>query len=165
MAGDRAGFQIRKAGPADAPILAETRIEFMRIVKDGGLPDEDGWRAFLLGHFSRSLKKGRLLAWLAVTDGEARATAAVRLDRVRKGRGPAGSLDGYVMSVYTEAAWRGRGMARALMVTLIAEARLRGLRRLVLHPTEDGRRLYEALGFRQYRNVMVLRLDASEPGQ
>jgi GNAT superfamily N-acetyltransferase len=163
MRSDDRNFGIRPARAADAPYLAATRMDFMKIVKDGGLADEDGWLSFLTGHFSRALSKGRLLAWLAVAGGEARATAALRLDRVKAGRGPAGSVDGYVMSVYTEPGWRGRGMARALMEGLIDEARRRGLRRLVLNPTEDGRRLYESLGFRRFRNVMVLWLEAAGP--
>jgi GNAT superfamily N-acetyltransferase len=63
------------------------------------------------------------------------------------------------MSVYTKPGYRRRGISRALLGLAIEEGRKRGLRRLVLHPTDDGRPLYESLGFRSYRTVMILPLE------
>ena len=138
----------------------------MRIVKNGGLPDEEDWLSGLSSYFGRSLARGRLLAWLCLDGGEAVASAALRIDPVRKDRAPLGAAragpapsDGYVMSVYTKPGYRRRGISRAILGLAIEEGRKRGLRRLVLHPTDDGRPLYESLGFRSYRTVMILPLD------
>lgn len=148
----------RAALPGDAAVLAGLRLEFMRIVKDSGIPDEEAWRRGLTAYFARGLGSGKLRAWLCVAGGEAVASSALRIDPVRPGRGPAGTRDGYVMSIYTKPAFRGRGIARSLMETLIAEARSSGLRRLVLNPTDDGRPLYASLGFKSFRTVMLLDL-------
>jgi ribosomal protein S18 acetylase RimI-like enzyme len=138
----------------------------MRIVKNGGLPDEEDWLSGLSSYFGRSLARGRLLAWLCLDGGEAVASAALRIDPVRKDRTPLGTAragpapaDGYIMSVYTKPGYRRRGISRALLGLAIEEGRKRGLRRLVLHPTDDGRPLYESLGFRSYRTVMILPLE------
>ena len=157
------GLAIRRAEPADAAILAALRLEFMRIVKNGGLPDEEDWLSGLSSYFGRSMARGKLLAWLCFDGDEAVASAALRMDPIRRDRAPgpgsAGAADGYIMSVYTKPAYRRRGISRALLDLAIEEGRRRGLRRLVLHPTDDGRPLYESLGFRSYRTVMTLPLE------
>jgi ribosomal protein S18 acetylase RimI-like enzyme len=43
--------------------------------------------------------------------------------------------------------WRRRGVAEALMRAVLDVLALRGIRRIVLHASDDGRRLYERLGF------------------
>ena len=52
-----------------------------------------------------------------------------------------------VLNVYVEPEWRKRGIADALMRALLQELAARGIRRVVLHASDDGRRLYERLGF------------------
>lgn len=52
-----------------------------------------------------------------------------------------------VVNVYTEPAWRGRGVARALMQRLMTWASEEGHERVVLHASDDGRPLYVSLGF------------------
>lgn len=52
-----------------------------------------------------------------------------------------------VLNVYTEPAWRRRGLAELLMRRVLAWAREERLDRLVLHASQEGRRLYERLGF------------------
>jgi putative acetyltransferase len=63
-----------------------------------------------------------------------------------------GPTHGEVKSMRTPAAWRGRGVARAMLAHLIEHARARGLERLSLETgSEPGfapaRALYEAFGF------------------
>ncbi|MBL8967606.1 MAG: GNAT family N-acetyltransferase [Spirochaetaceae bacterium] len=145
----------------------------MRIVKDGGIPDEDALRKDLTAYFRRTMERDRLAAWLSLDGGKPVASAALRIDRarLRAGAGAAASpnnpaakasrLEGYVMSVYTAPSHRGRGLARTLLDLLLEEARIRNLLRLRLHPTEDGRPLYLKLGFRDFRGTMVLRLPSA----
>lgn len=145
---------VRPAGPGDIPALVELRIEFMHIIKNSGLTGEDEWRRGLSAYFGSWMARGRLFAWLAADGDRPVATAALRLDRTRRGR--PGPWDGYVMSIYTQPAWRGKGLATELLGSLIREASSLGLPRLILHPTEDGRALYSSLGFRIYRGLMIL---------
>lgn len=153
--GPASGLDFRRAGLADAPTLARLRVEFVRIVKDGGIPDEAGYEAALARYFAGGLRRGRLLAWLCLDGGEAVASAALRIDR---GRRPGQAERGYVMSVFTREPYRRRGLASRLLGLLIEEARARGLERLSLHPTADGLPLYLGLGFRPFRTVMILPL-------
>jgi len=61
--------------------------------------------------------------------------------------GAPGRWRAYISSVATDPAWRRRGLARAVLTTLVADADERGVDVLELHATGEGRPLYEALGF------------------
>jgi predicted GNAT family acetyltransferase len=52
-----------------------------------------------------------------------------------------------VVNVYTEAAWRRRGIARTLMKTAMEWSVARGYDRMVLHASDAARPLYASLGF------------------
>ena len=52
-----------------------------------------------------------------------------------------------VLNVYTERAWRRRGVADALMRELLRWCRGNGIESVVLHASGEGRPLYEKLGF------------------
>jgi len=149
------GAEFRRAGPRDVDALVDLRIDFMRIVKDGGLPDEEAWRAELAGLFARDLASGALLAWVAEEEGRVVASCGLAL-----GRPDAAEGEGEILSVYTAGAYRRRGIGAALLRLALGEARARGLRRLRLQPTDDGRPLYERAGFRDEGRDMVLVLEA-----
>lgn len=52
-----------------------------------------------------------------------------------------------IVNVYTEAEHRRRGLARLVMETILAWCRDEGYRTVVLHASDDGRALYQSLGF------------------
>jgi len=54
-----------------------------------------------------------------------------------------------VVNVFTEPEFRRQGLARQLMLAVLAWARDERLDSLVLHAAKDGRALYESLGFTQ----------------
>jgi len=45
--------------------------------------------------------------------------------------------------------WRRRGVGEAVMRVVLDALAARGIRRIVLHASENGRPLYERLGFRR----------------
>ena len=63
----------------------------------------------------------------------------------------------WILNVYVEPEHRGRGYARAVMEALIDFCLRQGFRSVALHASEEGRTLYEKLGFRQ-TNEMRLKL-------
>jgi len=54
-----------------------------------------------------------------------------------------------IINVFTEPEWRRRGLAALLLRQIIAWARTERLDRLVLHASDEGRSVYERLGFIQ----------------
>jgi carbonic anhydrase len=80
--------------------------------------------------------------WLAVHDEVGVGCVALR---------PLDDRSAEVKRMYVDDAWRGRGVGRALMETLVAAARERGYATLRLGTLDDmkvAQRLYESLGFR-----------------
>jgi ribosomal protein S18 acetylase RimI-like enzyme len=113
----------------------------------GTLPDQEALRrakeAWLGEHLGRDF-----FAWVAELDGEPVASAGLMWFPHPPGPiNPAG-LEAYVLNVYTRPEARRMGLARELMTHVVEEARARGVRRIWLRASDDGRPLYEAMGFR-----------------
>ncbi len=66
----------------------------------------------------------------------------------------------YIHSMYTDPAFRARGVASRLVRTMVCWARARGYARIYLHASPMGRSVYARLGF-VAGNEMRLELDAS----
>jgi GNAT superfamily N-acetyltransferase len=63
----------------------------------------------------------------------------------------------WILNIYVEPTHRRRGLAKAIMNRLIDWCRANGFRSVALHSSEEGRSLYDKLGF-QATNEMRLRL-------
>ncbi len=63
-----------------------------------------------------------------------------------------------ILNVYTEPEFRRQGVARRIVQTILDWIRARGLRSANLHASDEGRVLYEKLGF-VATNEMRLRFD------
>ncbi|SDB50912.1 Ribosomal protein S18 acetylase RimI [Ruminococcaceae bacterium FB2012] len=62
----------------------------------------------------------------------------------------------YIMNMYTEPAYRRRGIASALLERIVGECRSRGIEKITLEATDMGRPLYEKHGFVSAGHEMVL---------
>src|SRR5262249_9210650 len=152
-----AEFTVREATVADAAVIARHRAEMFRDM--GRLPPP--LYPVLMSAGSRyladALATGEDAGWVGApgdTPGRVAAGAGLRRRRVRPH--PTGGADGVVLAegrqgivlnVFTERPWRRRGLARLLMEHVLVAARRRGLDSLVLHASDEGRALYEQLGF------------------
>jgi GNAT superfamily N-acetyltransferase len=63
----------------------------------------------------------------------------------------------YLMSMYTEKRFRRKGVARLIVKAALKWSQEQGYDRMVLHASEEGRPVYEGLGFAQ-TNEMRLKL-------
>jgi GNAT superfamily N-acetyltransferase len=96
-------------------------------------------------------------AWLAWEGDHPVAGGAVLITRW-----PAHAYDlecrrATILNVYTDRNYRRRGIARQLMQTMISWCKQQGFARITLHASDDGRHLYESLGF-EASNEMLLKL-------
>jgi GNAT superfamily N-acetyltransferase len=149
-------FRVRPATPHDAPVLAKHRVEMFRDM--GQLADEDTAAALrsatepLIGEW---IAAGSYLGWLAepvTRPGLVVGGAGLQLRPMlpRPGREGPGILSGaeaYVMNVFVERAWRRRGVASLLMEYVLGYVRERRIRVVTLHASDEGRPLYDRLGF------------------
>ncbi|HEY6208532.1 MAG TPA: GNAT family N-acetyltransferase [Gemmatimonadales bacterium] len=148
-------FTVRRATVADAPILARHRAAMFRDM--GVLPEHlldvlvDASRRY----FEEAIPSGEYVGWLAARAMPASdiiAGAGLQLRRVLPHPDPGGRAialgpQGIVLNVYTEPAWRRRGLAALLMRQVLDWAAAHGITNLVLHASPDARALYKKLGF------------------
>ena len=146
---------MRLATAADAPALARHRAEMFR---DMGELAEEAYELLLEAarrDLATWLAAGEYVGWVASPTerpGEIVAGAGIQLRRLlprpeQGGRALRQGPEAIVLNVFTERAWRRRGLARLLMARVIEWARAHGVARLVLHASREGRPLYEHLGF------------------
>jgi GNAT superfamily N-acetyltransferase len=148
---------IREATLADIPeILRQRRAMYVDMnYKDASALD--AMVKLTAGYLEESMTDGSFCAWLACENDRAVAGGAVVMTPW-----PAHPYDlecrrATILNVYTYPAYRRRGLARALMQTMIAWCRREGFARVTLHASDDGRHLYESLGF-EVSNEMRLKL-------
>ncbi len=149
---------IRPATPDDGWLIARHRAGMfadMGMLPAGAAPPLiEATRAYL----REAMPAGVYLGWLAGFAGEpARVVAGAGLVLRRVPPTPVRAADGrtriiegregLVLNVYVDPDCRRRGLARRLMDEIIAWGGANGLERLVLHASDDGRPLYEQLGF------------------
>ena len=108
--------------------------------------------------FAQALAQGWYRAWLAQNAaGEVVAGGGILIlpwpshPRDSQTRRP------MIVNVYTEPAYRRRGLARRLMVAMLDWLRQEGYGTVSLHASDYGRPLYESLGF-QATNEMRMQL-------
>lgn len=150
---DRASFTVRPAVAADIPLIARHRAAMFRDMGKLALQQRAVLERETVAYLASALPRGEYLAWIAEDSGAAivgGAGAQLRplLPRPRPDSddlelGP----EAIVLNVYVEPDWRRRGVAAALLRALLDALDARGIRRVVLHASKEGRRLYERLGF------------------
>ena len=147
-------FAVRQAIASDLPLIAHHRAAMFRDMGKLAPHQEEAVRAATASYLRDALETGEYIGWVAEATGTSSviggAGAQIRPILPRPGSdsqelelGP----EAIVLNVYVEPAWRRRGIADALMRAVLDGLAERGIRRIVLHASDDGRRLYERLGF------------------
>lgn len=93
------------------------------------------------------LASGIYLGWIAEVEGRPVASAGLFLMDWPPHYLDGGATRGYLLNVYVEPPYRGRGMAKALARIAMGECRQRNIQMLTLHASDAGRPVYESLGF------------------
>jgi GNAT superfamily N-acetyltransferase len=153
-----AQFWIRLATSADLERISWHRARMFHDM--GELPPElfDSFRAQSRKTLEHMFERKEYIGWLAGPENEPNtivAGAGVQLREVPPHPQPDsnGKIDivsgrqAIIQNVYTEPDWRRRGLAALLIKRIIDWSREQGIDSLVLHASDEGRALYERLGF------------------
>jgi GNAT superfamily N-acetyltransferase len=145
-------FNIRNAHGSDVPLLARHRASMFtdmgKLAPDRAAALERATASYLDAAFPR----GEYLAWVAQHETAVIGGVGVQLRHILP-RPDSGDDDlelgpeAIILNLYVEREWRRRGVAEALMHSVLDALAARGIRRIVLHASPEGRRLYERLGF------------------
>lgn len=147
-------MKLRKAEIFDCEQLADLRMAYLR---DGGrkFSDEEAsrMREKLLGYFNRHISYGGCIAYFAEVDGQIVSTAFLSIAERPPRNDVSSCLVGTVYNVYTLPQYRRHGYAKAVMTALLDDAHERGIGSVDLLASEEGKPLYEALGFRLSKHI------------
>lgn len=144
---------IRRATANDAYQIARLR-QAMWDEMNPQQPSNAAFREATFVYWYEQLAGEHAAGWVAEVEGGTVGMALVLLHQHPPR--PFGPIRrGYVTSVYVAPKHRCKGHGRALMEAIIAWGREQGLQRLELRSSDDGRELYQAVGFESQELLMV----------
>jgi ribosomal protein S18 acetylase RimI-like enzyme len=155
MAIQKSLFVVRQADAADIPHLAHHRVAMFRDMGTLASALAEPLARATVSFLRDAMPRGEYLGWVAYDAATPRSIvggAGVQLRTILP-RPRAGGDDlelgpeAIILNVYVELEWRRRGVAEAMMRAVLDSLAARGIQRIVLHASDDGRRLYERLGF------------------
>jgi GNAT superfamily N-acetyltransferase len=166
MASEIPGILIRAAFPGEAPlIVAQRRAMFAEIRQ---LPTEqlDAMEAAFGPWVAERLKRGDYHDWFgAIEDGQVVAGAGVWLMDWPPHMMHVEPRRANILNVYVQPNYRRRGLARALTETALDWCRQNGVRMVILHASDAGRSIYDALGFKATNEMSLLLEPGPQPGR
>ena len=152
-------ISVRQAGVEDIDVLVKLRIAFVEELKTGEpAVSADEFAASVRESILSMTAAGDLVSWLAEVDGEPVGVSMVAFQHRPPSYSNVTGVEAYVMNVYTAPEWRGRGIATRLVGTLLGHVRSTDARVASLHATEQGRSVYEKLGFKATDKAMMMRI-------
>lgn len=139
---------IRQADMADIPALVSLRMGLFCEVGElaDPLADLDLWQA-TSAYFSAGQADGSARSWVAEVEGEVVASGTLALFVRPPYPGNLSGREAYLLNMYTLPAYRKQGMASALLDAMVAHASAEQLSKVWLHASDQGRPLYERMGF------------------
>jgi GNAT superfamily N-acetyltransferase len=148
-------YTIRKASADDAEIILHHRVGmFTDMGIDPALVAKMAapFRAWIGEEFSA----GRFETWFACAeDGQVIAGAGFWLYQWIPSPLAPQTVRAYILNVYTERDYRQQGIARRLIEEIIAHCREKGYAVVMLHASQQGRPIYEALNFKQTNEMRL----------
>ena len=144
--------ECRAGGSDEYAVAAHLRQEMaLELGSDFDAAAAD-WRTKFCTYFAGKQAAGNAQLFLAY-DGEKPVGCAIVSILEHYRRYVFGTENAYVNAVYVKPAYRRRGIASRLMQLVVAWARERNCRSVRLRASEDGRFLYESLGFHEGREM------------
>jgi GNAT superfamily N-acetyltransferase len=149
-------FETRLATVADAELIGAQRH---RMFVDSGQADDERMQTVIakfIPWVRAKLEDGSYVGWLSSEDGRVVAGAGMWMMDFPPHWMDAEPVRAYLLNFYVDPAFRGHGLAYALLKTAVGAARLRGIKVVLLHASRSGRPLYKRNGF-EATNEMILR--------
>jgi GNAT superfamily N-acetyltransferase len=150
------GYSIRQATIADIDTIVRHRREMFFDMghRDTAVLDErvKSFRPWL----TEKMSKEEYWGWVAIAEnGSIAAGAGVWLMNWPPGLHTSEPWRGNILNVYTEHDHRRRGLARTLVTVARDWCETQGIHVVILHSSNEGRPLYESMGFQPTNEMRV----------
>ena len=148
---------IRPATPDDIPEILRQRRGMYEDMYYKDAVALDAMVAACEPYLRKAMAEGSFRGWLAMLEGCVGGGGAVVISPWPSHPYDLSCRRATSLNVYVYPEFRRRGIASGLMQTMIAWCRSEGFATVALHASQDGRLLYESLGF-EPSNEMRLKL-------
>jgi GNAT superfamily N-acetyltransferase len=156
-------MQIRPITSDDLTDVARLRLALLE--ETGATLGADERNALLVTNeafFRKNLYSPAWQSWCAEVDGHVVGVGTLAVfERPPYSGNPQGK-DAYLLNMFTEPAYRGKGAAKAILHAALAHAKENGVGKVVLHASPDGRPMYDKQGFRASPAYMELSFPSDE---
>ena len=140
---------IREARPADIPEIVRQRRLMYEDLGERDASALSAMQASSAGFLEMAMPAGSFRGWLAETPaGRVVAGGGMMIVGWLSRPADPGVRRAWLLNVYTYPEYRRQGIARRLMQTMIEWCRQAGFHSVSLHASDEGRPLYESLGFK-----------------
>ncbi len=147
---------IREATLADVDTIVRHRRLMFAEMGQSDPADLEAMAAAASTSVRSSLQDGSYRGWLAESDGRVVAGGGLVIFSYQPSPSEPAPRRASILNMYTEPEWRRRGLARQLMERMILWCREQGFRAVSLQASEDGRPLYERLGFKPTNEMRLV---------
>lgn len=147
------------ASKDDMELLMQSRLEMLKEVNE--LPAEYVFSDELVDKSREYFARGNQTTVLAIDKAVIGCATICYMEMMPTFSHPTGKR-AHLMNVYTDAGYRGRGIAQQMINMLINEAKEKGVTEISLDATDSGRPLYKKCGFVESEECMVLNLGSSD---
>ncbi|MGB7537809.1 MAG: GNAT family N-acetyltransferase [Anaerolineales bacterium] len=141
-------FRIRRGTSADIPVITRHRLGMFTEMRIGDPSDFDAYASEFREFASQAMTTGAFHSWLAETEsGEIVGGGAIMVVPWPASPNARKQQRAFLLNVFTEPAFRRKGIARSLVQTMVDWCRGQGFGSVFLHASDAGRPLYQSLGF------------------
>lgn len=148
-------IQYRKLTKEDLDIFIEMRIHQLR---EEGAEEDIDLRPALYDYYTRHMTDGTFVSWLAVDGKKIVGTSGMSFVEKPPYFGcPSGKI-GLLSSMFTDSAYRRKGIAKELLTRVVNEAREYGCGTIQITASDMGVLLYTDFGFVKNGNFMQYNL-------
>ncbi|MCX5774629.1 MAG: GNAT family N-acetyltransferase [Fusobacteria bacterium] len=151
-------IEIREANLNDLQELIECRLELLVEARESGSERNcEALKSRLEAYFTENLGK-EFFAYVGTHEGKIVGTSGLNIVKKTPTFSNLSGLEGYIMNMYVKKDFRGHGVATNLIKKLLELLKERDIKRVRLLATERGSHVYSKLGFKKYRDGMVMDL-------
>ncbi len=147
---------IRKATLEDIDELVKLRIELIREISEVDENYMSKLTDAIREYFTAKMPENEFLGWVAEDEGKIIASSGLLFHEKPPIHGNLTGREAYIMNMYTLPEWRNKGIATKLLKEIIKFIKETNVRRIRLHATEAGKKVYEKMGFVLVSSEMIL---------
>ncbi len=149
------GLEVVLGGLDDLEVLVSHRLMMWEAIHPELHQEIEASRSQTRRWILARMNEGKLIAFLVRSKGKVAGSGCLWLRPEQPRPGLTKLEVPYLMSMYTEQAYRKQGVASRIVQEAIEWSKKHGYERVVLHASEEGRPIYEKFGFTPTREMRL----------